>query len=94
MNATPLFIPVGPELIIIVAVLTLLFGATRIPKLARAMGQSTGSFQKGRAEVEREIEEMKNEATEVKTEIETETNQAVEDMNNEANDAVKETVGN
>lgn len=94
MNATLLFIPVGPELLIIVAVLILLFGAKRIPRLARQVGKSTGSFQKGRAEVEREIEEMKGEVREAKTEVESETNQAVDDINNEANEAVKDTVGN
>ena len=94
MNATLLFIPVGPELVIIVAILVLLFGANRIPKIARSFGKSTGSFQKGRAEVEREIEEMKSEATGVKTEIESETTQAVEDINNEANEAVRDTVKN
>jgi len=46
----PLFIPVGPELIIILAVLILLFGANRIPKVARAVGQSLSEFQRGREE--------------------------------------------
>jgi len=46
----PLFIPVGPELIVILAVLILLFGANRIPKLARAVGQSLSEFQRGREE--------------------------------------------
>jgi sec-independent protein translocase protein TatA len=46
----PLFIPVGPELLIILAVLILLFGANRIPKLARAVGQSLSEFQRGRQE--------------------------------------------
>jgi sec-independent protein translocase protein TatA len=36
-----------PELIIILVVLLLLFGATRLPKLARSIGQSAGELQKG-----------------------------------------------
>lgn len=46
----PLFIPVGPELIIIVTLLILLFGAQRIPKLANAVGQSLSEFKRGRQE--------------------------------------------
>jgi sec-independent protein translocase protein TatA len=35
------------ELILVVVVLLLLFGATKLPKLARSMGQSVGEFKKG-----------------------------------------------
>jgi len=35
------------ELIIIFAVLLLLFGATRIPQIARALGRSAREFKKG-----------------------------------------------
>ena len=53
----PLFgpIPGGPELIIILAVIVLLFGANKIPKLARASGQAMGEFRRGREEIEQEI---------------------------------------
>ena len=40
----------GPELIIILLVLLLLFGATRLPKLARSMGQAGKEFKKGMKE--------------------------------------------
>lgn len=36
-----------PELIIILVILLVLFGATRLPKLARSIGQSAGELQKG-----------------------------------------------
>lgn len=36
-----------PELIIILAVLLLLFGATRLPKLSRSAGESVHEFKKG-----------------------------------------------
>ena len=36
-----------PELIIILVILLLLFGSTRLPKLARSVGQSAGELQKG-----------------------------------------------
>jgi sec-independent protein translocase protein TatA len=36
-----------PELIIILVILLLLFGATRLPKLARSLGESAGELRKG-----------------------------------------------
>lgn len=36
-----------PELILILGILLLLFGATRLPKLARSIGQSAGELKKG-----------------------------------------------
>ena len=56
----PLFMmPGGPELLIILFLAVLLFGATKLPKLARAAGESMGEFQKGREAVERDLEEMR-----------------------------------
>ncbi|EJN60278.1 twin-arginine translocase TatA/TatE family subunit [Halogranum rubrum] len=54
---TPLFgpIPGGPELLIILVVIVFLFGANKIPELARASGQAMGEFQRGREEIEQEI---------------------------------------
>jgi sec-independent protein translocase protein TatA len=40
----------APELIIIALVVLLLFGATRLPKLGKSMGQSISGFKKGLAE--------------------------------------------
>ncbi|ELZ35646.1 twin-arginine translocation protein, TatA/E family subunit [Halorubrum tebenquichense DSM 14210] len=48
----------GPELLIILLVLVLLFGANKIPKLARSTGQAMGEFKKGREEIEEELKEM------------------------------------
>jgi sec-independent protein translocase protein TatA len=42
------------ELIIIVLVIFLLFGATRLPQLAKALGQSKKAFREGIEEAERE----------------------------------------
>jgi len=41
---SPLFGPVGPEMLIILLILVLLFGANRIPKLARSTGQALTEF--------------------------------------------------
>ena len=43
-----------PELIVIVLVIFLLFGATRLPQLAKALGQSKKAFRDGIEEGERE----------------------------------------
>jgi sec-independent protein translocase protein TatA len=61
----PLFpgIPGGPELLVILFIAVLLFGANKIPKLARSSGEAIGEFQKGREEVEQELEEMRDKAS-------------------------------
>lgn len=40
----------APELLIILAVLLLMFGARRLPGLARSLGKSSREFRKGMAE--------------------------------------------
>jgi sec-independent protein translocase protein TatA len=60
VNLIPLFpgMPGGPELLIVLLVLVLLFGANKIPKLARSTGQAMGEFQRGRNEIEEELQQM------------------------------------
>jgi sec-independent protein translocase protein TatA len=59
-TVVPLFgpIPGGPEMIVILLIAILLFGANKIPKLARSTGEAMGEFKKGRQEVEQELEEI------------------------------------
>jgi sec-independent protein translocase protein TatA len=66
LTTAPLFgaIPGGPEMIVILLVLVLLFGANKIPKLARSTGQAMGEFKKGREEIEEELQEMQGEGEE------------------------------
>ncbi|MFT4933174.1 MAG: sec-independent protein translocase protein TatA [Natronomonas sp.] len=61
-------IPGGPELLIILLIAVLLFGANKIPKLARSSGEAIGEFQKGREEVEEELQQMKEEGTDTSEE--------------------------
>ena len=62
--STPLFIGgLGPlELGAIALIVILLFGASKLPELARSMGSATGEFKKGRQEVEKELEDMQGES--------------------------------
>ena len=52
-------IPGGMELMIPLLIVLLLFGASKIPELARSTGQARGEFKRGRQELEEELEEMK-----------------------------------
>lgn len=44
----------GPELLIILAVLILLFGAKKLPELAKGLGRSVNEFKKSSKEIEAE----------------------------------------
>jgi sec-independent protein translocase protein TatA len=41
---------IGPDLLIVLGVIVLLFGGSQLPKLARSIGKAKGEFQKGLAE--------------------------------------------
>jgi sec-independent protein translocase protein TatA len=45
----------GPEMAVIFVLMLLLFGAKKLPELARGMGKSLGEFKKAREEFEQEI---------------------------------------
>ena len=54
----------APELLIILAVVLLLFGGTRLPKLARSLGQASKEFKAGVSEGSRDDDEVaKKDAT-------------------------------
>ena len=50
-------LPGGPELIVILLVVVLLFGANKLPELARSSGKAMGEFRRGREDIERELRE-------------------------------------
>ena len=56
-------VPGGMELAVILLIAVLLFGANKIPKLARSTGQAMGEFQRGRTEIEKELEDMQDTAS-------------------------------
>ena len=53
-------LPHGWELFGIIGLVVLLFGAEKIPKLARGLGRSLGEFKKAKDEFEREIHTAAN----------------------------------
>ena len=48
-----------PEIVLVLLIAVLLFGANKIPKLARSSGQALGEFQRGREEIEQELQEVR-----------------------------------
>lgn len=53
----------GPEMILIFCIVLLLFGAKKLPQLARGIGKSAGEFKRARDEFEREISRAETETT-------------------------------
>ncbi len=51
----------GAELLVIVMVILLLFGAKRIPELARGIGQGINEFRKASDEIKKELEKGERE---------------------------------
>ena len=47
-------IPSGPDLIILLVLVLVLFGAKRLPELARGLGQSVSEFKKAKEEFDKE----------------------------------------
>jgi sec-independent protein translocase protein TatA len=65
----------GQEMIIIFLIVLLLFGAKKLPELARGVGKSMGEFKKARDDFEREITRSEQE---VKRREETKTKEEEE----------------
>jgi sec-independent protein translocase protein TatA len=57
------------ELIIILIIILLVFGSTKLPKLARSLGQAQKEFKSGMTDAEREESEEKARAVEAKAEL-------------------------
>lgn len=56
--------PIGmPEMVMIFIVILLLFGAKKLPELARGLGKSMGEFKRARDDFERELTEADKETT-------------------------------
>ena len=88
INSIPLFpgLPGGPELLIVLLIIVLLFGANKLPQLARSSGQAMGEFRRGRQEIEEELqkgvegedEDDSSSASDASTDDEEEESESVE----------------
>ena len=59
--------PIGmPEMIMIFVVILLLFGAKKLPELARGLGKSMGEFKKAKEEFETEIHQISRTETDAR----------------------------
>ncbi len=76
MNTLAIGMPGGTELLVILFIVLLLFGAKKLPELSRSLGKSLGEFKKGKEDLEREIREVEDDlkkSTEIKEESKTST---------------------
>jgi sec-independent protein translocase protein TatA len=88
LNMMMQMIPSGFEwIILVVIVVVLIFGAKKIPDLARGFGKATSEFEKARIEAKRELREIKNAGTSSTT---TTTNAAA---NREKLESIADTLG-
>ncbi len=79
----------GPELIIILVILVLLFGARKIPELAKGLGTGMREFRKG-SSGDYEVEDKKKKEEELSSAENEEKGDGDATNSNDANDASEE----
>jgi sec-independent protein translocase protein TatA len=52
--------PGGTEVLLILFIILLLFGAKKLPELSRSLGKSLGEFKKGKEDLEKEIRSIQD----------------------------------
>ncbi len=60
LGSLGLFIAGQEWIILVVVVVVLIFGARKIPELARTFGKAKGEFEKGKIEGEKELNDYKD----------------------------------
>jgi len=75
--------PSGPELLIILAIVVLLFGAKKIPDLASGIGKGIKNFKKAVKDDDEKVSDTSSEVKEIKEETKT-TAQAPQDTTKKA----------
>ncbi len=60
------FLPGGQEWLLILLIIFILFGASKLPEVARSLGKSVGEFKKAQREAEMELREFERELREGK----------------------------
>lgn len=86
METIGLGMPGGPEVLVILFIILLLFGAKRLPELSRSLGKSLGEFKKGKDDLEREIKDVQTDLHKAATEPEIKEEPSEEEVLTEASD--------
>lgn len=61
--------PGWPEILVILVIVLILFGAKRLPELARGIGQSLNEFRKAKSEFDDEIQKASKEIDETRRDM-------------------------
>ena len=64
------------EILVVVAVIAILFGAKKIPQMANSLGRSLSEFKRGRKEGEKIVKELEAEVKEMDVELKKSINEA------------------
>lgn len=75
--------PGGTEVLLILFIILLLFGAKKLPELSRSLGKSLGEFKKGKEDLEKEIRDIQNDAQEKVIVSEPEAEEDISDQEEE-----------
>ena len=75
--------PGGTEVLLILFIILLLFGAKKLPELSRSLGKSLGEFKKGKEDLEKEIRDIQNDAQEREIVSEPEPEEDIADQEEE-----------
>ena len=75
--------PGGLEVLLILFIILLLFGAKKLPELSRSLGKSLGEFKKGKEDLEKEIRDIQNDAREKAIVSEPEPEEDISDQEEE-----------
>ena len=86
-----MIIPAGVEWIIIAVVVgALVFGAKKIPELARSFGRASGEYQKAKIQAEKELEQFKGEAVNTRSKLEQAAKElGIDDYGHKDNDELR-----
>ena len=75
----------GPEMSVLVVVVgVLIFGAKKIPQLAKTFGKAKGEFEKGKVEADKELKDFKDEID--NTSKDKEANDSKDEIDNTSKD--------
>ena len=75
--------PGGSEVLLILFIILLLFGAKKLPELSRSLGKSLGEFKKGKEDLEKEIRDIQNDDQEKVIVSEPESEEDIADQEEE-----------